>query len=79
MYQAETRPRNQVVLSFADGRSGSAMHFHKTGETGLSQCVPPQVVALDLVTKHCCLTEEKPKFQTTKDTCLKRHIAAIEI
>lgn len=79
MHQMDTRLRNQMVFFAADGRSASAMHFHRTDETGIcSSVLLLKVVTLDLVTKHCWLTEE-PKTQTTESSCLKVHIATIEI
>lgn len=56
------RLRNKVILSFADGRSASAMHFHKRVETGIcSNVFLLKVVILDLATK---LLAHRRKNQT---------------
>lgn len=78
MHQVETRIEKSSGIFFYM-RSTSAVHFYKTNETGIcSNVFLLKVATLDLVTKHCWLTGEKPKLQTTKDTCLKGHIDTIE-
>lgn len=61
-----------MLLSFADGGSASAMHFHKTIETGIrSNVFLLKVITLDLVTSAAGSQKKNPNSKLWKKPVLK--------